>query len=69
MPDQLFSGIPAFIYYFPTLHCGHAGCTYVALFTLEKVVINAGMPDSPASGQSVTGMNQNADAESSPVAG
>jgi hypothetical protein len=31
--------------------------------------INAGMPDCPASNQSGTGMNKNADARTSPVTG
>ncbi len=34
---------------------------YVSLF------LNAGMPDSPSSGQSSTGMNKNADAGTNPV--
>ncbi len=38
-------------------------CTFV------KCVLNAGMPDSPAFGQSGTGMNKNADAVTGPVLG
>jgi hypothetical protein len=39
----------------------------VTLFTFEKSFLNAGMPDCPASGQSVTRMSKNADAKTSPV--
>jgi len=49
------------------LHCRRAGCTYVSLFTVDKVFINAGMPVCPASGQSGTGMNENPDDGRSPV--
>jgi hypothetical protein len=37
------------------------------LFHLVKCFLNAGMPVCPASGQSGTGMNKNADAGTSPV--
>ncbi len=39
----------------------------VTLFTFEKSFLNAGIPDCPSSGQSITRMNKNADARTSPV--
>ncbi len=40
---------------------------YVTLFSCVKCFLNAGMADCPASGQSSTGMDKNADARTSPV--
>jgi hypothetical protein len=40
---------------------------YVSLFTLVKCYSNARMPDSPASEQSGTRVDKNADAGTSPV--
>ena len=47
------------------VQCRRAGCMYP--FYLSKLFLNAEMPDCPASRQSGTGMNKNADVGTSQI--